>query len=69
MDIVEVHGETRSNLISVTLFNLSCCGRRHNARCAARYLGLKPLTLRLPDPAKQRPAQQYATSTVHRLSP
>jgi hypothetical protein len=22
MDIVEVHGETRSNLISVTLFNL-----------------------------------------------
>lgn len=68
MDVVEVHGETRSNLISVTLFNLFLCGLRHDERRAARY-SLKRLTLRLPNPVTRQLAQQCGASTVRRPSP
>ena len=70
MDIVEVHGETRSNLISVTLFNLDSVEAGNDLR----QTSLTPPTvvtrsiLLVRGLAVQRLAQPCEVSTVRRLS-
>jgi len=69
MDVVEVHGETRSNLISVTIFNLvSVWAWAQQMRCCP-ITGLMRLILPLPIPAVRRPVQQSAALKVRRMLP
>ena len=69
MDIVEVHGETRSNLISVTIFNLDSVWAWAQKMLCCPITGLKRLILQLPIPAVRRPVQQSAALKVRRMLP
>ena len=69
MDIVEVHGETRSNLISVTIFNLVSVWAWAQQMLCCPITVLKRLILQLPIPAVRRPVQQSAALKVRRMLP
>jgi len=64
MDIVEVHGETRSNLISVTLFNLDSVEAYHDS-CHAHLN--PPYRCYAVNSSASRPRSAATCSTVRSL--